>query len=164
LRNKKDLPEAAAALQRATELLPGSADAPHNLGQVLQQQGRYAEAEQAYLRAIKRPPDYVPAYDSLARLLATYPDDRARDGKRAAEYATTACERTGWKDPLCLDTLAAAYAEAGQFEAAVRSRPAPWRTRHSRAISGRPPGSGWNCTGRRSRFAIKDPDLLSCSH
>jgi tetratricopeptide (TPR) repeat protein len=89
------------------------------LGQVLQQQGRYAEAEEAYLGVIKAQPTFVPAYDSLARLLATCPDDKSRDGKRAVEYATTACERTGWKDPSCLDTVAAAYAEAGQFEEAV---------------------------------------------
>jgi tetratricopeptide (TPR) repeat protein len=116
LRDLKDQPGAAAAFQRAIELAPGDL---HNLGQVLQQQGRYAEAEEAYLGAIQAQPASAPAYDALARLLATCPDDKARDGKRAVEYATTACERTGWKDPLCLDTMAAAYAEAGQFEQAV---------------------------------------------
>jgi len=56
----------------------------------------------------------------MGRLLATCPDDKIRDAKRAVEYATTACERTVWKDPLHLDILASAYAEAGQFEEAVR--------------------------------------------
>src|SRR5262249_58466050 len=106
--------------QRAIEVDGGDFQARHGLGQVFQQEGRYAEAEQAYLGAIKAQPASAPAYDALARLLATCPDDKARDGKRAVEYATTACERTGWKDPLCLDTLASAYAEAGQFEEAVR--------------------------------------------
>jgi tetratricopeptide (TPR) repeat protein len=127
LRDLKDEPGAVAAFQRAIELYqraidldPGDFQARHGLGQVLQQQGRYAEAEQAYLGAIKAQPASAPAYNSLARLLATCPDDKARDGKRAVEYATTACERTGWQDPLCLDTLAAAYAEAGRFDEAVR--------------------------------------------
>jgi tetratricopeptide (TPR) repeat protein len=120
LRDKKDLPGAVAAFQRAIELDPGDFMVRHILGQILQEQGRYAEAEQAYLEAIKAEPACVPACDSLARLLATCPDDKARDGKRAVEYATTACEQTGWKDPVCLDTLAAAYAEVGQFEEAVR--------------------------------------------
>jgi serine/threonine-protein kinase len=120
LRDLKDLPGAVAAFQRAIELDPADFQARHGLGQVLQQQGRYAEAEQAYLGAIQANPGFVPAHDSLARLLATCPDDKVRDGKRAIEYATTACEQTGWKNPLYLDTLASAYAEAGQFEEAVR--------------------------------------------
>jgi serine/threonine-protein kinase len=119
LREKKDLQGAIAAFKRAIELDP-SPDYRRSLGQVLQQQGRYAEAEQAYLGAIQVHPACVPAYDLLARLLATCPDEKVRDGKRAVEYATTACERTGWKDPKCLDTLAAAYAQTGQFEEAVR--------------------------------------------
>jgi tetratricopeptide (TPR) repeat protein len=120
MRNLKAQPGAIAAFQRAIALDPGDFLSCYMLGQVLQQQGRYAEAEQAYLGAIKANPGFVPACDSLARLLATCPDDKVRDGKRAIEYATTACERTSWKDPLCLDTLAAAHAEAGQFEEAVR--------------------------------------------
>jgi serine/threonine protein kinase/predicted Zn-dependent protease len=120
LRDLKDQPGAVAAYQRAVERHPGHTLVRYTLGQLFQQQGRYAEAEQAYLGAIKVQPTSVLAYDSLARLLATCPDDKARDGKRAIEYATTACERTGWKDPSCLDTLAAAYAAAGHFEEAVR--------------------------------------------
>jgi serine/threonine-protein kinase len=120
LRHEQHLPGAVAAFQRVIDLDPGHYAARHSLGQVLQQQGRYAEAQQAYLGTIKDQPTYVPACDSLARLLATCLDDKVRDGKRAVEYATTACEQTGWNDPLCLDTLAAAYAEAGRFEEAVR--------------------------------------------
>jgi len=43
-----------------------------------------------------------------------------RNGKRAVEYATKACELTAWKVGDHLDTLVAAYAEAGQFSDAVR--------------------------------------------
>jgi serine/threonine-protein kinase len=120
LRDFKDQPGAVAAFERAIQLDPGNFLARYILGQLLQQRGRYAEAEQAYLGAIKAQPACVLARDSLARLLATCPDDKVRDGKRAVEYATTACEQTGLKDPVCLDTLAAAYAEAGKFEEAVR--------------------------------------------
>jgi serine/threonine-protein kinase len=120
LLHEPDLPRAVASFQRAIDLDPGRHLAHYNLGQVLQQQGRYAEAEQAYLGAIKAHPTSNHAYNSLARLLATCRDDKARDGKRAVEYATTACERTDWKDPLFLDTLAAAYAEARRFDEAVR--------------------------------------------
>ncbi len=117
-----DLPGAAAALERAIGLEPGNFRASHILGMTRQRQHQYAEAEQAYLGAIKAQPAFVPAYDSLARLLATCPDDKVRDGKRAIQVATTACERTDWKEARYLDTLATAYAEAGQFEEAIRQQ------------------------------------------
>lgn len=51
-------------------------------------------------------------------MLATSPEAIHRDGHRAVELAEWACEATGYKSPPLLDTLAAAYAEAGQFERA----------------------------------------------
>ena len=43
-----------------------------------------------------------------------------RNGKKAVEYATKACELTGWKVGFSLDNLAAAHAESGNFEEAVK--------------------------------------------
>jgi serine/threonine-protein kinase len=119
-RNRADFRRAIISKQKAIERDQGAFQARYMLGLLLQLQDRYAEAEQAYLGTFQAQPAFVPAYDALARLLAACPDDKVRDGQRAVKYATTACEQTGWKDHFCLDTLAAAYAEAGQFEEAVR--------------------------------------------
>ena len=56
--------------------------------------------------------------NNLAWLLATSPDDVVRNGPRAVELAKQACELTDWKQAHIISTLAAAHAEAGDFEAA----------------------------------------------
>jgi len=56
----------------------------------------------------------------LARLYATCPMAELHNVTKAIEHGTTACELSGWVEPICLDALAAAYAEAGRFDLAVR--------------------------------------------
>ena len=58
-------------------------------------------------------------FNGRAWLHATCPDERYRDGRAAVTSAIRACELSGWKDANNLDTLAAAYAEMGDFEKAV---------------------------------------------
>ena len=60
--------------------------------------------------------------NNLAWILSTCADASLRDGKRAVELATHACELTGRKNAWLLDTLAAAFAETGDFKAAVETQ------------------------------------------
>ena len=57
--------------------------------------------------------------NNYAWVLATSPDDNVRDGKLAIELATKACEETNHEESHILSTLAAAYAEAGDFDKAT---------------------------------------------
>jgi protein O-mannosyl-transferase len=96
-----------------------SGTAHYGLGSVRFRQLRFGEAAAHYAEATRLNPDYVPAYNDRAMILATCPEARYRDGKEAVESATRACALTGWNQPACLDTLAAASAEAGDFGAAA---------------------------------------------
>ena len=60
------------------------------------------------------------AENNLAWILATCPRAELRDGKKAVADAMAACDSTRWQNPLAVNTLAAAYAQAGDFTNAVK--------------------------------------------
>jgi tetratricopeptide (TPR) repeat protein len=82
--------------------------------------GKHEEAIADFERLLKQQPEDDSILNNFAWVLATSPEDRLRDGKRAIELATKACELTEYKAPHILSTLAAAYAETGDFETAVK--------------------------------------------
>ncbi len=60
--------------------------------------------------------DYSGLLNNLAWVLSTSPQDSVRDGKRSLELGLKACEATEYKKAHILSTLAACYAETGDFE------------------------------------------------
>jgi RNA polymerase sigma factor (sigma-70 family) len=86
----------------------------------LEVNGKYADAIAEYSAVIRLLPSFVDGYLYLSWMLATCPDQRLRNGMRAIEMATNACEISGWNDERNLRCLAAAYAENGEFEKAQR--------------------------------------------
>lgn len=116
---QNDWPRAIADYTEAIRIDPGRVECYCNRATAYWRQRRYAEARADYERACKLRGERLAAY-GFARLLATCPDATVRDGKRAVKLARSACEQTGFKDPLCLDVLGCAYAEAGQWDEAVR--------------------------------------------
>ena len=71
-------------------------------------------------KALDLRPDDSGVLNNLAWVLATSPDEKLRDGPRAVELATKACEVTDWKQAHIISTLAAGHAEQGDFEAAKK--------------------------------------------
>ncbi len=84
--------------------------------------GDQIEEMQASLGLGANEVEYTPddgVLNNLAWVLSTSTNDELRDGDRAVELATLACEVTDYKAPHILSTLASAYAEKGDFEKAI---------------------------------------------
>jgi len=98
---------------------PANARAFANRG-VLRAGGKdYAGALADYNRSLALNPTLAETFNNRAMLLASAPDEHFRNGKQAVADARQACKMTGWQRADILDTLAAAYAETGDFEQAV---------------------------------------------
>jgi tetratricopeptide (TPR) repeat protein len=116
----KEYDRAIADLDQAIKIDPTLADAHRARGAAWSRKKVHDKAIADFTEAIRLDPRNAEAYNSRAWLLATCADSKFRDGKKAVESATKACEITDWKDAFCVGTLAAAQAEAGDFEAAVK--------------------------------------------
>lgn len=79
----------------------------------------HAEAIRDYEQVLEREPNDGETLNNLAWVLATSPHDDLRDAERAIELAKRACELTDYEAAHILSTLAAGYAEQGDFETAI---------------------------------------------
>jgi len=116
---KHRLDEAIEEYQAAVESDPSLVIARSNLGNALLRAGRPKEAVEQFEEVLKMDPEHPTALNSLAWVMATSPDASLRNGTRAVALAEQINRITGGKLPECLDTLAAAQAEAGKFDEAV---------------------------------------------
>jgi cell division protein FtsN len=109
--------KAIADYSKALEIRPRYAEAYNNRGFARTQNGDLGNALNDYTRALEINPFFVDAYNNKAWVLATCADQRFRDGGQAVRLAQKAVELK--PDVVSLDTLAAAYAAVGNFDAAV---------------------------------------------
>jgi tetratricopeptide (TPR) repeat protein len=112
--------EAIIHFQRVLQISPDDANARGILGRALLQAGREGEAIVQFQKALQINPRQPEIQNTLAWMLATAPLATLRDGRRAVELAEQANQTASGENPLFLRTLAAAYAEAGRFDDAVR--------------------------------------------
>jgi tetratricopeptide (TPR) repeat protein len=121
LLEKGELDSAIQVCRSALLLRPSDADCQTTLAIALEEKGDPAEAIQHYQKALELAPKSIPTLTNLAWLLATSPDATFRNGPKAFELAKQADRLVGGTNTLVLRTLAAAYAENGEFANAIRT-------------------------------------------
>ena len=117
--NQNRYDEAIAAYHRALDIKDDYAQVHYNLAWALRHTGRLDEALRHFRRAVEIEPELVDALLTLSWLVATHPDRAIRNPQEAVGLAERAAKLTDHRNAVALDTLAAAYASAGRFDAAV---------------------------------------------
>ncbi|MEX0729027.1 MAG: tetratricopeptide repeat protein [Planctomycetaceae bacterium] len=115
------LDDAAAEFDAALTIDADYAEAHNNRGVVAAQRRDFRRAIEHYRRTVELDASHVRARNSLAWNLATCPDDELRNGREALQLAQSLTSGQGEHDLGILLTLAAAYAETGEFEAAEQT-------------------------------------------
>jgi protein O-mannosyl-transferase len=112
---KGELDAAIQHCRAALLIRPDDADCHTVLAVALDEKRETADAIEHYEKALKISPQSLSALTNLAWLLATCSDGSLRDGNKALELARQANQLSRGTNTIVLRTLAAAYAESGQF-------------------------------------------------
>jgi tetratricopeptide (TPR) repeat protein len=116
-----DFQPAASHFKACLDQFPWDSRAHRLLGAALLKLHEAAPALQHLEEAVRLAPHSPETLNELAWVLATHSSATLRDGPRALQLAQKACAESGSTKPKMLATLAAAYAEAGQFAEATKT-------------------------------------------
>ena len=114
-----DYAEAIRVYQRVMQLAPTADRIGNFLGQAFEASGDGAEAVAFYDRYTARFPIRTDLANRAAWILATHADHQVRNGAEAVRRAERLNQETRFTNRFMLDTLAAAYAETGEFARAI---------------------------------------------
>ena len=114
-----DLDRALADYNQALAIDPTIAAAYSNRGVIESTRGEFDQAKADFYRSLSADPNYTTGYENLGFFLATCPDPKYRDGKKAFDITSRAIQLANGSDAFyTANALAAVYAECGDFTAA----------------------------------------------
>jgi tetratricopeptide (TPR) repeat protein len=112
--------KAMADYDRVIRIAPKDADEYAVRGVAYFKKGNYKEAASAFEKALQLFPNNDSVLGRFAWFRATCPDASLRNGKEAIRMSMRACELSKWKELYRIEALAAAHAETGDFDQAVK--------------------------------------------
>ena len=114
-----DFDNALSDYSQVVQINPKHVEAYFRRGQIHERLEAFEDAIADYEAAIDENEKASGVLNTLAWLLATCKDEKCCDGQLAVTYATRACEVAEWKNASYIDTLAASYAQTGDFDKAI---------------------------------------------
>ncbi|MBN1391200.1 MAG: tetratricopeptide repeat protein [Sedimentisphaerales bacterium] len=119
LLKQDQLQKAVEHYEQILKSRPNDADAHNALGELFMMQGKFEESITHFSEALRLRPDWASPMNNLAYILAVHPDGNIRNADKAVSLAERAADLTKHENVEILDTLAAAYASAGEFDKAA---------------------------------------------
>jgi len=163
LLQKGQVADALVHYRKLLELQPDNIEVHNIVGTVLIQQGQAREAIEEWQKVLAIQPDNGNAMSNLAWVFATSPDDSLRDGPQAVQLAEQALRISGARIPIIFRTLAAAYAENGQFSEAIETARRGIDLANSQGNSGLATELQGNIALYQAGRPLRDPSLANGS-
>jgi protein O-mannosyl-transferase len=159
LLQKGQVADALVHYRKLLKLQPDNIEVHNIVGTVLIQQGRIREGVEEWQKVLAIQPDNGNAMSNLAWVFATSPEDPLRDGKRAVQLAEDAMRISGRRIPIIFRTLAAAYAESGEFSKAIQVAQQGIELANSQGNSGLATELQGNIALYQEQRPLRDPSL-----
>jgi cytochrome c-type biogenesis protein CcmH/NrfG len=159
LLQKGHVADALIHYRKLLELQPDNIEVHNIVGTVLIQQGRVGEGVEEWQKVLAIQPDNGNAMSNLAWVFATAPDQSLRDGAKAVGLAEQALRISGGRIPILFRTLAAAYAESGEFSKAIQTAQQGIELASSQGNSGLATELQGNIALYQEQRPLRDPSL-----
>jgi protein O-mannosyl-transferase len=159
LLQKGKVTDALIHYEKLLELQPDNIEVHNIVGTVLIQQGRIREGVEEWEKVLAIQPDNGNAMSNLAWVFATSADDSLRDGAKAVQLALEALRISGNRIPILFRTLAAAYAETGDFSKAIETAQQGMELANSQGNPGLATELEGNIALYREQRPLRDPSL-----
>jgi protein O-mannosyl-transferase len=161
LLQKGKVADALIHYQKLLELQPDNIEVHNIVGTVLTQQGRVAEGVEEWEKVLAIQPDNGNAMSNLAWVFATSSDQSLRDGPKAVRLAEQALRLSGGRIPILFRTLAAAYAESGEFSKAIQTAQLGIELANSQGNPGLATELEGNIALYQEQKPLRDPSLTN---